>query len=560
MTTPKIPVGIDDFKKLRTNNLYYVDKTHMIREFWDDGSDVILLPRPRRFGKSLNLSMLRAFFEQTEEDTRQLFDGLLVAEDEKLMSEQGQYPILYLNFKNIKFDAWKDAFEGFQHLLWKTCQRLSAQYPSDLWEPFRHLDQSDYPRSRIQESMLNACEVLHQITGKSAIVLIDEYDVPLIEAWLEGYYEEMAKFTKGLLGSLLKTNPFLKKAMLTGNLRLAKESIFTDLNNLEVYSLLHPEFSTCFGFTENEVLQILDDCAVDPARHQQIRDWYNGYHFGGQVIYNPWSVLKYVKHQPPIPEPYWANTSANELVRKLILEDNSKPVQRDLETLINGGALSRIPLDPHIVLRDLSGERDDVWNFLTFSGYLKPTATYWNEDQLHQEYDLEIPNLEVRSIYLHSVKSWLKHQLPASELVGLFETLRQKDWPQFHQRLQSIIWDSLSYHDTAEPASEKVYHAFVLGMLLHLRDYRVRSNRESGMGRYDVMLTPKAPEKPGFLFEFKKINSQQKESPEEAMQEALGQIQKMKYAAELQTQGVQEIIGIGVVVRGKEVWLETVSL
>ncbi len=560
MSTPTIPVGIDDFKKLRTNNLYYVDKTHMIREFWDDGSDVLLIPRPRRFGKSLNISMLRTFFEQSSEDQHHLFEGLSVTQQADLMAEQGQYPVLYLNFKNIKFDNWNDARAEFQFSLWKTCQHLSAQYPSDLWEPFRTMDQPDYPFNRVQRSMLDVCEVLQQITGKQVIVLIDEYDSPLLEAWLQGYYEPMVTFLRGLLGSLLKTNPYLKKALLTGILRLAKESIFSDLNNLEVYSFLKPQFSSCFGFTEEEVSKLLDDCSMDSTNQQQLSDWYNGYLFGGRVIYNPWSVLAYVKNRPLYPEPYWANTSANELVRQLILEESNEDIQKDVETILNGQPLKNFLVNDQIPLRDVWASGSTIWNLLTFSGYLKPINPQWDENEDLVKYDLVPPNKEVRIYFRRAIGSWLDRELGESSLHSLFESLRNQDWETFQIRFQKIVIRSISYHDAAEPEPEKFYHALMLGMLLNLHDYQVKSNRESGYGRYDVMVQPKDIQRPGFIFEFKKLHSEKKESPEEAMQSALNQIQSKQYAAELKANGVQEIIGIGVVVHRKDVWMETVSL
>ncbi len=560
MTAPKIPVGIDDFKEIRTKHLYYVDKTHMIREFWDDSSNVLLLPRPRRFGKSLNLSMLRYFFEQSEEDHRYLFEGLSVAQQEDLMVEQGQYPVLYLNFKSIKASSWEDALYSFRDELYEVCLAYRPLIPDAQWLTFEEFRKIDAPVRTVEVSLLKLCKVLHQVTGKPVIVFIDEYDVPLIEAWLGGYYEEMSKFLRNLSGSLLKTNTFLKKALLTGILRVTKESIFSDLNHLEVYSLLNPEFSTCFGFTEEEISRLLNDCAMDSAHQQQLQDWYNGYLFGGKIIYNPWSVLEYVKRRPPHPEPYWANTSANELVRQLILEESDQEIQNDVETLLNGQPLERFFLNDQIALRDVRRSRHAVWNLLTFSGYLKPINPQWDEVESLMVYDLVPPNKEVMIYYRQAVRSWLSRQLGESPLKSLLDSLRDQNWDHFRSRFQNIVFRSLSFHDTAQPNPEKFYHGLFLGMLLHLHDYQVRSNRESGQGQYDVMLQPQDPQKPGFLFEFKKIDSEQKESPEEAMQTALGQIQKMKYATELKAQGVKEITGIGVVVRGKEVWVESIQL
>ncbi len=560
MPTLKIPIGVDDFRKLRENHLYYVDKTHMIKEFWENSAEVLLLPRPRRFGKTLNLSMLRWFFERNTEDTSTLFEGLHITENPVLMAEQGQYPVIHLDFKSIKFLEWKEALFGLRGLIFRVCESFKSVIPQEQWPTFEAIQQADSPMDVVQSSLLKLCQVLHQVTGQSVIVLIDEYDAPLLEAWSQGYYEEMTTFLRGLLGSLLKGNLYLKKALLTGILRVARESIFSDLNNLEVYSLMAPQFSTCFGFTPQEVERVLREAAMDPLKKKQLQEWYNGYLFGKEVIYNPWSLLEYVKHQPSYPQPYWANTSANAVVRQLILDESTADIQHDVEALLNGQPLQRLPLNEHIALRDMRGQRQDIWNFLTFSGYLKPIAEHWNESKLVMEYDLTIPNLEVRAFYQHTVEAWLNQQLSPSGLHELLNALMQADWSLFRKILRNIIRDSLSYHDTSGKTPEKVYHAFVLGMLLNLPHYRVQSNRESGYGRYDVMVIPQKPQKPGFVFEFKKIDEGDDEIAETALEAALKQLQEKAYAAQLRAEGITDVTGIGIVIEGKQIWLETVTL
>ncbi len=560
MDRRNIPIGTDDFRKLRSHGRYYVDKTALIREFWDDGAEVLLLTRPRRFGKTLNLSMLRYFFEKGNEGSGSLFEGLTVSNDDVMMAEQGQYAVIYLDFKSIKFLEWKEALSGIRNLLKKTCQRLEIQYPTAQLSDFRDMDQPDFPLDRVQSSMLDLCEALHQATGQPVLVFIDEYDSPLLEAWISGYYEEMSTFLRGLLGSLLKGNPYLKKAMLTGILRVAKESIFSDLNNLDVYSILAPEFSQYFGFTSSEVEKVLNDFEMDPSRQQVLQEWYNGYLFGEEVIYNPWSILEYVKHQPQFPQRYWANTGGNAIVRQLILEGTNADIQQDMEMLLQDQCIEGLSLDEHIVLRDIRGNREELWSFLTFSGYLKPTNPRWDEFESCTVYDLVSPNREVREFYRHTVRDWLRHQIGRTQLEGLLNTLVQKDWPIFHQRLQDLVLHTLSFHDTAGIAPEKVYHAFILGLLLSLPDYKVQSNRESGYGRYDAIVIPNNPKKPGFVFEFKRIQPPHETHSDVAMESALHQIQTQDYAAQLRAEGVRDITGIGIVIDGKQIWVDTVTL
>ncbi len=560
-----IPIGIDDFRKLRTHQRYYVDKTSFIRELWDDGAEVLLLPRPRRFGKTLNLSMLRYFFDQQGEDTSLLFEGLSVSHDASMMAEQGQYPVIYLDFKSLKCLDWNEALWGFRDLLFRTCQTFQPWIPVDQWVSFETLTDANSPVIRMQSSLLRLCEILHQVLGKPVIVLIDEYDSPVLEAWNHGYYEEMTTFLRGFLGALLKGNPYLKKAVLTGILRVAKESIFSDLNHLDVHSILSPQFSKQFGFTEHEVECILEDFSIIPEKRKELQEWYNGYLFGNELIYNPWSVLEYIKHQPPHPHPYWANTSGNVLVRQLILDDATGRVRYDVETLLQGEPLKQIPLNENIVLREIQvgdkrEKRNEIWNFLTFSGYLKPTNLQWDDHRSCTVYDLIPPNREVHQFYTSTVQQWIEQQFSTTPLDDMLRALVQEDWDAFRKMLRDVIRDTLSFHDTGGPTPEKVYHAFVLGMLLNLPDYRVSSNRESGYGRYDVMLTPNDSGKPGFVLEFKKYDEDEKQSVETALAEAIEQIQTKEYAAQLRLERVSQITGVAIVMEGKQVWLETVAL
>ncbi len=572
MPPPELPVGTDDFYKLRVNGHYYIDKTHMIGEFWRDGAETILLPRPRRFGKSLNLTMLRTFFAKprtspSPHHPRVLFEGLSVTQDATMMAECGQYPVLFLDFKGVKNETWDDALKSITWIL----AEVFADFRDlvDLQPPEQQRydalvgGQADGPS--LQQALRWLCGLIKKATGSPVMVFIDEYDTPLLEAWSFDYYQPMVTFLRGLMGNLLKGNPHLKKALVTGILRVTKESIFSDLNNLEVYSLLSPNFNTCFGFTEEEVAKILEDFAIDSERQEQLQQWYNGYLFGDKVIYNPWSIIEYAKHQPRFLEPYWANTSANELVHRLILDNNNPRIKYDIETLLNGAALTGMVLNEKIVLRDSlhwskRGSRGEIWNLLTFSGYLKPIRPEWDEFQLRQKYDLVLPNKEVKMFFLDTIRVWLETQLEFNALSEVFEALIQQNWPLFEGRLQELVRDTMSFFDTAGKAPERVYHAFLLGMLVNLRGYRVSSNRESGHGRYDVMLIPQDTQHPGFVFEFKKFRKKEDSTVKQSLRSAIQQIQTQEYAADLKRLGCSHIIGIAVVMHGKRVWVETVEL
>jgi hypothetical protein len=557
----KLPLGISDFKELREENYYYIDKSLFLKEVIDCDGKVILLPRPRRFGKTLNLSMLRYFFEAQQESLAHLFAGLAIDAETEVMQQQGQYPVIFLTFKDCKEPTLERFFGKISRLL----KNLYEEYKRVIYQELTSSEQKDYDVIVEQsgeivdweEALKFLMRLLHRQTGKRVIVLLDEYDTPIHAGQEHGYYEEVILFMRNLMSGALKDNSDLEKGVVTGILRIAKESIFSGLNNLEVFSLLEPEFEACFGFTETDIKGLIADFALNSTDADNLRIWYDGYLFGNQVIYNPWSVLNFVSHRQRIPRPYWINSSSNALLRDLITQTDPS-FQSQMERLLAGDTIQS-PLNENIVLRDLTQNETNIWSLLVFSGYLKPVRWEFRYDE--PIYELAIPNREVASFYRQTIKSWLHQMVGSVRLPDLLQALTQTNWKTFGKLLKEMVLAVLSYHDTAGKKPESIYHAFVLGLLINLSDrYHIRSNRESGYGRYDVLMIPRQNSAPGFIFEFKKIDRPDDKDESAAMQSALQQIKDRQYATELQAQGVKRIWGVGIVVEGKQVWVESVLL
>ena len=553
----KLPIGISDFRELRENNNYYVDKSLFIKEVLNRHGKVILLPRPRRFGKTLNLSMLRYFLEKNDDNLAYLFQGLAIEQETEIMAHQGQYPVIFMTFKDCQEPTAEHCFEHICRLL----KNLYQAHKTLLYSELSQEEQQDYDRittergKRIdwEEALSFLMRLLRRKTGKRVIVLLDEYDTPIHAGQEHGYYEEIILFMRNFLSSAFKDNSDLEKAVVTGILRIAKESIFSGLNNLEVLSLLCSEFQDCFGFTEAEVKGLIEDFALaDEA--SILKMWYDGYLFGKRVIYNPWSILCFLGSQDRIAKPYWINTSSNALLHEIITRTDPS-FQTQIERLLADGSIQS-PLNENIVLRDLKNNETNIWSLLVFSGYLKSVSLAYQENEII--YELTIPNLEVRSFYRHTIQDWLQQTIGSQRLRDLLHALIETDWETFGELLQEMVLALLSYHDTAGKEPERVYHAFVLGLLTNLNDrYLIRSNLESGYGRYDVLMIPRNPGVPGFVFEFKKFNPKKDKNAEDAMQNALQQILDRQYATELREHQVKEIWGIGVVISGKQVWVSS---
>ncbi|HSN98706.1 MAG TPA: AAA family ATPase, partial [Candidatus Nanopelagicales bacterium] len=533
------------FRLLRERDLEYVDKTALLCELIDRaGLQVVLLPRPRRFGKTLNLSMLRCFFERRDEDLSHLFAGLRVWEagdaGDTYRRHFQQYPVISLTFKDLKYDRFDLCWQGIQ-------EKIRALYDahrdvlrsgalSDLEaQRFRMILDGTAGRILYDRALGDLSHALHRAHARPVVILIDEYDTPLHQAYLHAYAPQLLEFFRAFFGDGLKGNPHLFKAVLTGILRVARESLFSGLNNLAVFSLLRPELGACFGFTEPEVEALLD--RAGRRDHMDIvRAWYDGYDFGGNVIYNPWSVLSFLDQRDPTPQPFWVSTSSNDLLRDILIRRAAR-LGPALERLLEGESLER-EIDEHVVLSELPTSDDAFWSLLLFSGYLKAERRLRGPDA-PPTYRLAIPNREVWTAYRSIFRDWLRTGLSmrGGSLEALMRALLQGDEVALEAQLQAVAEGMLSYLDGAGPAPEQFYHGFVLGLLSALTpEYRVRSNRESGKGRPDVLIWAAEPGKPAAALELK-VARPGKRMLERALSEGLRQIRDNDYTAELRALG-----------------------
>jgi hypothetical protein len=547
----RAPIGVHDFARLRRDGATYVDKTALASELLRSPTLVTLLPRPRRFGKTLNLSMLRSFLERTDEDRSDLFEGLAVWEDAEARQHFGRYPVIELSFKGIKARTWADAFVGIRRLLAELAARhLSALQGEALSIPSQvTLDRI----LRLEAEPAECWDLLGVLSkalarhhGAQVVILIDEYDTPIHAAYVHGYYDDAITFFRAFLGGGLKDNPHLFKGVVTGILRVAKESIFSDLNNLAVYTMLDPRYSTAFGFTEAEVAGLAALAGAE-ARLDTAREWYDGYRFGGHVIYNPWSVLNFLAEPDMPPRPYWRLTGSDDILRGLLHRR-----ALDLpswEALLAGETIER-PVAESLALRDLDRSEPVLWAFLLFSGYLTATDASYGGREVRAR--LRIPNREVHGIYESVFARWIEDALATdTEVEGLMRGLLRGDAEAVAEYLTRVLTEQASYHDfPRRGSSEALYHAFVLGLLVRLAgDYRVRSNAESGHGRADVLVVPHRRGAPGVVLELKVPGHG--ESVEQALASALAQIAARDYAAELRAAGADPVHALAVVFDGK---------
>jgi Predicted AAA-ATPase/PD-(D/E)XK nuclease superfamily len=553
--SPKIPLGINDFRELRREAYTYVDKSLFVRDIVEDGAGALLLPRPRRFGKTLNLSMLRCFFDRAASDARELFDGLALArEGDEVWRHANRYPVIAITFKDAKAGTWEDTWEVARKNIIALFEEHRTALDSRTQAPAkgaifgRILDESG-SLVDFGLSLLHLSAALHEHHGERVVILIDEYDTPIHAAYLGGYLPQALDFFRLLLGAALKDNPHLHKGVVTGILRVARENIFSGLNNLDCHSLLSRRFRAAFGFTDPEVKDLLERTGY-PESADQVRSWYNGYIFGGEVVYNPWSVLSFIGREGEL-APYWLNTSANDLVREL-LQKHARVVQDDLETLIQGGSIERVP-DENVVFSDLESDPGALWSLLLFTGYLK-AARIPPPPGEQASYALSIPNLEVRQVYLQTFTGWLNRALAphGGSLDTLLAALLAGDGGRLETLLSAFALESFSYHDLGGPRPEQFYQGLMLGLLASLvPDFEVRANRESGKGRADMILRPRRTGKPGIVLELKVARS--RAALKRALDEGMAQIQEMGYAAELTSAGVAPVRCIVVAFDGKEV-------
>ena len=559
-----IGIGVQDFAELREKNLFYIDKTSFIKEWWESGDSVTLIARPRRFGKTLNMSMLEQFFSLNYKDRGDLFEGLFIWGEEKYRQLQGTYPVISLSFANIKEDNFTSTKEQIVHLVVNLYSKYSFVRDSDALTDtdriyFDRILSWNLKDTDATMALHQLCDYLYRYYGKKVIVLLDEYDTPMQEAYVNGYWDEIVGFTRSLFNSTFKTNSYLERAIMTGITRVSKESIFSDLNNLEVVTTTSSKYGTSFGFTEEEVFAALEECGLETEK-EEVKRWYDGFVFGEyKDIYNPWSILNFL--EKGVYGTYWANTSGNRLVSKLIKEGSHK-VKQSFEKLINGEHIY-CPIDEQIVYNQLDGSETAIWSLLLASGYLK-VLSYDRMELLEPgekvQYELAVTNFEVRRMFHGLVSDWFREteaayqEFVAAMLCGDVEAM--------NDYMNEITCEIFSNFDTGKRVSKKAqperfYHGFVLGLLVDLKGrYYVTSNRESGFGRYDIMLEPCNPNKDrAIIIEFKVFNQRREKTLEDTLQAALAQIEEKKYEATLIARGIPKdrIYKYGFAFEGKNV-------
>ena len=561
-----ISIGNQSFESIREKDNFYIDKTNFIREWWDNDDTVTLITRPRRFGKTLNMSMLECFFSNKYKDRGDLFEGLEIWNDEKYRKLQGTYPVIFLSFAEIKQNNYNDAVEKIKRIVCEVCQQFEFLKN---WDGLTEIEKKNisnisYNMSDVmaQDLIKNMSNYLSRYYGKKVIILLDEYDTPMQEAYVNGYWEELVAFTRSLFNATFKTNPYLERAIMTGITRVSKESIFSDLNNLVVVTTTSNQYETAFGFTEEEVFNSLDEQGLSDKK-DIVKTWYDGFTFGDKKdIYNPWSIINFLKFKSL--KTYWADSSSNGLINSLV-QKGSPYIKTMIENLISGEKINVI-VDEQIVFSELDYSEDAVWSLMLASGYLKVVSS----EELNliresdNEYELALTNREILFMFRKMILRWFS---PAKRETNEFiRALISGDIESMNAYMNKVTLKTISYFDTGNTPSdeepERFFHGFVLGLMVdQTENYIITSNRESGYGRYDIMLEPidKTNEKyPGIVIEFKVINPRKENSLEETVAAALKQIEEKNYNAELIKRGVKEenIHHYGFAFKGKEVLID----
>ena len=556
-----VGIGIQEFSKIRENDCFYVDKTGFIKEWWESCDDVTLITRPRRFGKTLNMSMVETFFSVDYADRGDLFEGLSIWEEEKYRKLQGTYPVISLSFANIKEDNYETTKIKICDVLRSLYIKFSFLLDSDV---LIEADKNFYMQvMEVNMKEAVATSALHQLSdylyryyGKKVIILLDEYDTPMQEAYVHGYWDKLVSFTRSMFNAAFKTNPCLDRGIMTGITRVSRESIFSDLNHLKVVTTTSDEYATSFGFTEEEVFGTLEEYGFAEEK-EKIKYWYDGFVFGEyKDIYNPWSILNFLdtgKYST-----YWANTSANSLVGKLIREGNRR-IKMSFEKLLRGEHI-RCAIDEQIVYNRLGDNEEAVWSLLTASGYLK-IMSYDKEDMIVDEdvmYELALTNYEVKRMFRGLVKDWFRNA--RADYNDFIEALLDGNLKAMNAYMNRVALQTFSYFDTGKgplgDEPERFYHGFVLGLLVDLSGkYVITSNRESGFGRYDVMLEPKNQEDYAYILEFKTYDKEDDEGLKDTVQASLVQIEEKQYEASLIAKGIsaERIRKYGFAFEGKKV-------
>lgn len=557
MDLKPLPVGVDRFEHLITRGYYFIDKTWFIKELLDKKGSVNLFTRPRRFGKTLNMSMLQYFFEDMrtgngeKKDNAILFKNMRIMEaGEAYLAHMGTYPVISLTLKDAKQPDFELAYEAIKRQIADAYfyhrYILQAESLSEKKEEYLNIMRRTADRANYNQSIQFLSQCLELYYGKKVIILIDEYDVPLENAFTQHFYNEMVGFIRSLFESAFKSNSSLEFAVITGCLRISKESIFTGLNNLEVISILDWNYDEYFGFTKEEVRRLCKDCGLE-HKYDLIKEWYNGYLFGNTNVYNPWSVIRYVKaltsHEDEFPHSYWANTSSNTVVRRLIdIADDS--VKSELEDLIDGGTVEK-PVHEDITYEEVYENMDNLWNFMFFTGYFKKVDERMGEEDIRY-LTLAIPNREVRYIFREKIMAWFDQKIRERDLTRLHTAFVNKDTQTLQEELTNILYETISSFDE----SENYYHGLVAGLLSGMKGYRTKSNRETGKGRCDLFVKPVSRRKEAFIVEFK--TTKRIKELEKKAEEALQQIDDKKYIMELEEDGYDITSSYGISFCGKD--------
>lgn len=548
-----VAIGVQDFEKLVRSDCFYIDKTGFIKEWWDSRDEVTLITRPRRFGKTLNMSMLEHFFSVKYKEQGKIFEGMSVWNDEKYRELQGTYPVIFLSFAGVKTNTYalsKRAIcriitELYAEFAYLRKSEVLADSEQKYWDSIN----SDMDEVDASTAIRSLCNYLYHYHGKKPIILLDEYDTPLQEAYAGGYWNELVTFTRNLFNNTFKTNPYFERAVMTGITRISKESVFSDLYNLNVVTMTSNQYAPYFGFTEAEVFESMDEFGL--VNKDEVKYWYDGFTIGElKDIYNPWSIINFLDKKKL--KPYWANTSSNSLTGSLIRTGN-RNIKIKFEDLLQGKSIHS-EIDEEMVFNQLDdSDESAIWSLLFASGYLKLISV---QDNI---YEVDITNYEVRNMFENMVNGWFHKD--SANYNDFIKALLQADIDAMNEYMNRFALSTISYFDAAGTESdrsepERFYHGFVLGLLVDLKDrYEVTSNRESGFGRYDIMLRPLDARDDGIILEFKVFNRRKEQSMEETVQAALQQIEEKQYEQTLINQGVdkEHIRKYGFAFRGKEV-------